>query len=76
MIDPKSGRRFSTHPYSDVPAEAGRHPPRRRRLPERALGVLCAEAQADGVPCFELGRDCETCERAYASWRDGTPDQG
>lgn len=25
---------------------------------------LCAEAQADGVPCYELGRYCETCERA------------
>jgi hypothetical protein len=26
---------------------------------------LCAEAQADGVPCTELGRDCEICERAH-----------
>ncbi|MBZ5637653.1 MAG: hypothetical protein LAO51_02735 [Acidobacteriia bacterium] len=25
---------------------------------------LCEEAQADGVPCYELGRPCETCERA------------
>jgi len=25
---------------------------------------LCAEAQADGVPCYEVGRYCETCERA------------
>lgn len=25
---------------------------------------LCPEAQADGVPCTELGRDCELCERA------------
>ena len=25
---------------------------------------LCPEAQADGVPCTELGRDCEICERA------------
>ena len=25
---------------------------------------LCPEAQADGVPCDELGRDCEICERA------------
>ncbi|HEX5139083.1 MAG TPA: hypothetical protein VFY93_19090 [Planctomycetota bacterium] len=25
---------------------------------------LCPEAQADGVPCYELGRYCETCERA------------
>jgi hypothetical protein len=28
------------------------------------LGVCCAEAQADGVPCSELGRDCLECERA------------
>lgn len=28
------------------------------------LGVCCAEAQADGVPCIELGRDCLQCERA------------
>lgn len=28
------------------------------------LGVLCAEAQADGVPCPELGMDCATCEHA------------
>ena len=25
---------------------------------------LCPEAQADGVPCCELGRDCVTCEQA------------
>jgi hypothetical protein len=28
------------------------------------LGVCCAEAQADGVPCYELGRDCLQCDRA------------
>jgi len=27
-------------------------------------GALCAEAQADGVPCTEVGRDCEVCSRA------------
>jgi hypothetical protein len=26
---------------------------------------LCPEAQADGVPCTALGRDCEICEKAY-----------
>ena len=31
---------------------------------ESGPGALCAEAQADGVPCTELGRDCEQCERA------------
>jgi len=25
----------------------------------------CEQAQADGVPCTEVGRDCEICERAY-----------
>lgn len=28
------------------------------------LGVCCAGAQADGVPCTELGRDCLECEQA------------
>jgi len=32
-------------------------------------GALCSEAQADGVPCFELGRDCETCEQAAPLWK-------
>ena len=31
---------------------------------ESGPGALCAEAQADGVPCTELGRDCEQCEKA------------
>jgi hypothetical protein len=28
------------------------------------LGVCCAEAQADGVPCGEPGGDCLRCDRA------------
>lgn len=31
---------------------------------ESGLGVLCPDAQADGVPCSEIGRDCETCDKA------------
>jgi hypothetical protein len=31
---------------------------------------LCAEAQADGVPCTELGRDCDQCERAVRRRKD------
>jgi hypothetical protein len=31
---------------------------------ESGPGALCSEAQADGVPCTELGRECERCERA------------
>ena len=27
------------------------------------LGLCCDQAQADGVPCTELGRLCEVCER-------------
>lgn len=30
-------------------------------------GALCAEAQADGVPCFVVGKDCTICERAAAA---------
>lgn len=32
-------------------------------------GALCSEAQADGVPCFELGRECEECEKAAPFWK-------
>lgn len=28
------------------------------------LGVCCAEAQADGVPCDAIGHDCLECDRA------------
>ncbi len=31
-------------------------------------GIPCREAQADGVPCFELGRDCTECEKAFQLW--------
>ena len=27
--------------------------------------ALCERAQADGVPCCEIGRDCEVCEEAF-----------
>jgi hypothetical protein len=33
-------------------------------VPEPGTG-LCPEAQADGVPCTALGRDCEICEKAF-----------
>jgi hypothetical protein len=32
-------------------------------------GALCDQAQADGVPCFEIGKECETCEHAKPGWR-------
>ena len=35
-------------------------------------GALCSEAQADGVPCFEIGKDCAICERAAAAKSDET----
>ncbi len=33
---------------------------------ERTQTGLCGEAQADGVPCDETGRECETCGRGRA----------
>jgi hypothetical protein len=40
--------------------------PDARTIEERrrsnGLGVCCAKAQADGVPCFELGVECGECE--------------
>jgi len=30
----------------------------------------CAEAQADGVPCPTLGRNCETCAQAIRAVED------
>ncbi len=44
------------------------------RLPEDVVRRLCAEAQADGVPCTELGRDCPTCERAVLAVREARRD--
>lgn len=38
-----------------------------RARAQSGLGTCCAEAQADGVPCTILGRDCAICERALAS---------
>lgn len=38
-----------------------------RARAQSGLGTCCAEAQADGVPCTILGRDCEICERALAA---------
>lgn len=54
-----------------------------RRIPTGALNrlwqqhgvALCAEAQADGVPCTELGRSCDTCEMALAAYLETAPEQ-
>lgn len=35
---------------------------------ESGAGPFCCEAQADGVPCFEVGRDCEECEKGREGW--------
>jgi hypothetical protein len=41
---------------------------------EPGTGAQCPEAQADGVPCDELGHDCDECGNAVprrvreASW--------
>ena len=42
---------------------------RPRNRVETGTGALCAEAQADGVPCPDVGRECETCEKALAQMR-------
>ncbi|HUG41670.1 MAG TPA: hypothetical protein VMM12_14370 [Longimicrobiales bacterium] len=34
-----------------------------------ALGVCCAEAQADGVPCADPWRNCLRCGRALPARR-------
>ncbi len=75
MIDPKQDRPFSDDPYSDLPCDSAPHSRREHHARDEALGALCAEAQADGVPCYELGRDCEMCERAYLSWADAKSDR-
>ena len=33
-------------------------------IPGQCLGVPCYEAQADGLPCTQLGVDCADCARA------------
>lgn len=42
-------------------------PPAKRSIPMRVLAACCPEAQADGVPCTELGRNCESCRRAVGT---------
>jgi hypothetical protein len=46
------------------PREPARREALRAGLPEWGGTGLCSEAQADGVPCTALGRDCDTCARA------------
>jgi len=69
MIDRRTERPYSDDPYSDVPCD-GAPDLRSGSRARKAGGPMCADAQADGVPCYELGRDCETCEKAYSSWAD------
>lgn len=42
------------------------NPPEKRKI-RLHLAACCPEAQADGVPCTELGRDCEQCERTVST---------
>ncbi len=51
------------------------HRPERKSIPLQELSARCPEAQADGVPCTELGRNCEECERAIATRARDFPDQ-
>ncbi len=41
-----------------------KHSDDKTRQEDRDLTGLCEEAQADGVPCYEVGRECDTCGRA------------
>ncbi len=36
----------------------------RDRPRDRGVTWLCEEAQADGVPCYEVGRECDVCGKA------------
>ncbi len=36
--------------------------------------ALCAEAQADGVPCTMVGKACETCEHAFEAFLAAHPE--
>ncbi len=38
-----------------------------QRCADSGLGVACAEAQADGVPCSAPDRECTSCERGAAT---------
>ncbi len=38
-----------------------------QRCADSGLGAACAEAQADGVPCGDLDRECVNCERGAAA---------
>jgi hypothetical protein len=42
------------------------HPRKEESIPLQVRSAGCPEAQADGVPCASLGRDCEECQRAVA----------
>ncbi len=46
--------------------------PADERLARSGLGTLCSEAQADGVPCAAVRRDCCICDHADAH-RDDCP---
>lgn len=47
------------------------HTPRAK--PRSGLGVACREAQADGVPCSDLGAQCGECDRALARREQDRP---
>ena len=53
---PDEDRPFSDHPYSAMPTDSRGRAQRVGSHSEESQGVLCAEAQADGVPCFEHDR--------------------
>jgi hypothetical protein len=56
------------HPSVEEPSMSSGTQTVRKAIQERrrtsGLGVGCTEAQADGVPCPDLNRDCDRCDRA------------
>lgn len=47
----------------ELTEHSGSNSPRPTRQEVPDVAPQCSEAQADGVPCEELGRLCEECER-------------
>jgi hypothetical protein len=49
------------------------HTPAPEPIRLKDLSACCPEAQADGVPCTALGRNCQECERAVELGELGAP---
>jgi hypothetical protein len=61
---------------SSISRRTARLDPGARDAPEWKGTGLCAEAQADGVPCSDVGRSCDVCERAVGQSAGAQPRGG